>query len=473
MPARWLPVSGNVAGRPSGGARGAGYWWRHRSGTGEDGVAVACRFGGVGGCDAKARGVPGWCAAVGGPVSRPQSAEPALPGDVRGAWLTAVAADAARRSGAPSELLGAYLDLLADATLVGRRPDRAELAAVHELGRQAARQGVAARRMAHLYLSAAARLWSTIPAQGRAQDRTAVSAAAEAVLVAVDGAVAALVAGHDSERRRMIRHEESVRRQFVDDLLRGDSDVASLVERGEPFGLDFGLGHQVALAVPSGKLVDELAVASALERSIADAYAGREVLVDAREGRFVVLAPEVPPAAGRRTARPDVGTAIQAAVGGMRKTVRWRIAVGRAHPGAYGVARSYEEAREALELAEILQLDAPVVYAQDMLVYRVLGRDQAAIIDLVQAVLAPLTAARGGAEPLLDTLQAYFDTGGVATETARRLHLSVRTVTYRLAKIAELTGRDPAKPADRLALDIAVLGARLLRWPQQDLPPAQ
>jgi sugar diacid utilization regulator len=300
-----------------------------------------------------------------------------------------------------------------------------------------------------------------------------VSAAAEAVLVAVDGAVAALVAGHDSERRRMIRHEESVRRQFVDDLLRGDSDVASLVERGEPFGLDFGLGHQVALAVPSGKLVDELAVASALERSIADAYAGREVLVDAREGRFVVLAPEVPPAAGRRTARPDVGTAIQAAVGGMRKTVRWRIAVGRAHPGAYGVARSYEEAREALELAEILQLDAPVVYAQDMLVYRVLGRDQAAIIDLVQAVLAPLTAARGGAEPLLDTLQAYFDTGGVATETARRLHLSVRTVTYRLAKIAELTGRDPAKPADRLALDIAVLGARLLRWPQQDLPPAQ
>jgi DNA-binding PucR family transcriptional regulator len=157
----------------------------------------------------------------------------------------------------------------------------------------------------------------------------------------------------------------------------------------------------------------------------------------------------------------------------MRKTVRWRIAVGRAHPGAYGVARSYEEAREALELAEILQLDASVVYAQDMLVYRVLGRDQAAIIDLVQAVLAPLTAARGGAEPLLDTLQAYFDTGGVATETARRLHLSVRTVTYRLAKIAELTGRDPAKPADRLALDIAVLGARLLRWPQQDLPPAQ
>ena len=409
---------------------------------------------------------------MGDDVSLPRPGEtPTLPDDVRRAWLTNVAADAARQSGAPAELLGTYLDLLADATLVGRRPDADEVAAVQELGRQAAMQGVPARRMAHLYLSAAARLWSTIPMKGRARDRDAVRAAAEAVLLAVDGAVAALVAGHDSERRRMVRHEESVRSQFIDDLLRGDSDVASLVERGEPFGLDFSLGHQVALAVPSGKLVDEVAVASALERSIADAYVGREVLVDIREGRFIIVTPEVPPASAHRGERPEVGSAIQAAIRDMRKGVRWRIAAGRAHPGTYGVARSYEESREALELAEVLQLDTPVVYARDLLVYRVLVRDKAALSDLVQAVLVPLTTSRGGAEPLLETLQVYFEAGGVATETARRLHVSVRTVTYRLAKVAELTGRDAAKPEDRLALEVAVLGARLLRWPQRELPP--
>ena len=405
-------------------------------------------------------------------VSRPRSADtPGIPDDVRSAWLTSVAADAARQSGAPAELLGAYLDLLADATLIGRRPDPDEVAAVHELGRLAATQGVPARRMAHLYLSAAARLWSTIPLKGRARDRDAVRAAAEAVLLAVDSAVAALVAGHDSQRRRMVRHEESVRRQFIDDLLRGDSDVASLVERGEPFGLDFSLGHQVALAVPSGKLVDEVAVASALERSIADAYVGREVLVDIREGQFIIVAPEIPPGSAHRGEGPEVGSTIQTAIRGVRKGVRWRIAAGRAHPGTYGVARSYEEAREALELAEILQLNTPVIYAHDLLVYRVLVRDQAAMSDLVHAVLAPLATARGGAEPLLETLQVYFQTGGVATETARRLHVSVRTVTYRLAKVAELTGRDLAKPDDRLALQVAVVGARLLRWPQRELPP--
>ena len=146
------------------------------------------------------------------------------------------------------------------------------------------------------------------------------------------------------------------------------------------------------------------------------------------------------------------------------------MAAGRPYPGAYGIARSYEEAREALLLARRLHLDDNAVQARDLLLYRVLGRDQAALVDLVQALLDPLARARGGAEPLLQTLETYFATGGVATETARQLHMSVRTVTYRLAKVKTLTGQDPADPAQRLALHVAVLGARLLDWPATDLP---
>jgi DNA-binding PucR family transcriptional regulator len=110
------------------------------------------------------------------------------------------------------------------------------------------------------------------------------------------------------------------------------------------------------------------------------------------------------------------------------------------------------------------------LHGRDLLVYRVVGRDQAAIVDLVHSVLTPLTGARGGAEPLLQTLQAYFATGEVATETARRLHLSVRAVTYGLAKVKALTGLDTADPSLRFALQVAVLGARLLDWPAQELP---
>jgi DNA-binding PucR family transcriptional regulator len=146
------------------------------------------------------------------------------------------------------------------------------------------------------------------------------------------------------------------------------------------------------------------------------------------------------------------------------------VAAGRAFPGAYGVARSYEECRESLTFADRLNLDDDVVHAGDLLVYRVLGRDQAAIVDLVRDVLGPLAQVRGGPELLLETLQEYFAAGDVATEAARRLHVSVRTVTYRLSRVAQLTGYRVSQPEQRFALQTAVLGARLLDWPARGLP---
>jgi len=115
-------------------------------------------------------------------------------------------------------------------------------------------------------------------------------------------------------------------------------------------------------------------------------------------------------------------------------------------------------------------VDNPVVNAHDLIVYRVVLRDQPAIVDLVHTVLSPLVQARGGAAPLIDTLEAHFDTGGVATESAKRLHVSVRTVTNRLHRVKVLTGYNPSDAADRFALQPAVLGAKALNWPQEPLP---
>jgi DNA-binding PucR family transcriptional regulator len=56
----------------------------------------------------------------------------------------------------------------------------------------------------------------------------------------------------------------------------------------------------------------------------------------------------------------------------------------------------------------------------------------------------------------------------VATDTARRLHLSVRAVTYRLDRVRTLTGYDPTDPAQRFTMHAAVLGAKLLGWPGSD-----
>jgi DNA-binding PucR family transcriptional regulator len=104
-------------------------------------------------------------------------------------------------------------------------------------------------------------------------------------------------------------------------------------------------------------------------------------------------------------------------------------------------------------------------------VFQVLFRDRAAITDLVHTVLTPLNNTRGGAQPLLDTLAAYFAANEVAAAAARQLFLSVRAFTYRLDRIKQLTGYDPRDPTQRFTLEAAVLGARLLNWPSHPLPP--
>ena len=313
-----------------------------------------------------------------------------------------------------------------------------------------------------LYLASAAQAWSSMPARHHRHARSA----AQTLLDGIRAAVPVLVEGYQNAGQQLIRQEEASRSEFIDDLLRGDADPAGIVQRAEPFGIDLTAAHQVVLAGPrSDALVDDRDE-TILEREVIDRYGDRDVLVTTKGGYLVALVP-----AGK--AAPDVdepARLLHAALSRSSTRKPWRVAVGRPYPGAYGVARSYEQAREGITLAERLHPDDDMVKTRDLLIYRVLGRDRDALADLVETVLTPLTRARGGAGPLVDTLEAYFDSGDVATQAARHLHVSVRTVTYRLAKIAELTGYDATIPAQRLTLQASVVGARLLPWPGDASP---
>ena len=123
---------------------------------------------------------------------------------------------------------------------------------------------------------------------------TKVRAAAQAVLRVINDAVEVLVEGHQAARRQMIRQEESARREFIDDLLRGDADVSRLVQRAEPFGLDLGRSHQVLLAAPARTSVNVERAALVMERVIVDRFGDRDVLVATKEGMLVVLVPAEP-----------------------------------------------------------------------------------------------------------------------------------------------------------------------------------
>jgi hypothetical protein len=374
----------------------------------------------------------------------------------------AAAATASARSGAPADLLDGYLDLLAGAARTGRPADRDDLERAHELGAEAARRQVPLRALVDLYLTATEQAWASLPGVADAASPARLRAAGASVLAASGRVVLALVHGYEAAQRAAVAREQLVRQEFIDDLLYGRSDLGRLAERAERFGVTLAGTHLVAVARAERAFTDADTVTRMVETSLVARFGARNLLVTTRDGLLVCIAPS-----GLRGAAGEFAHHLLTALGSDQG---WQIGVGRPHPGPGGVVHSYEEARRALDLADKLGFRTPVLHAADLLVFPVLLRDQAAITDLVRTVLGPLDGARGGAQPLLDTLAAFFDCHGNHAATARRLSISTRAVSYRLDRVHQLTGYAATQPTQRFTLEAAVLGARLLDWPATPLP---
>lgn len=390
-----------------------------------------------------------------------------IPAEVLAEIARAGAADAGP---VPVELLGDFLPSVAQAVASEQPLSAKQMRRYQKLGATAARQGIALRPLLDLYLSSAWRLWRQLPAViGAADEPERVVTAGEVMLHAVDDAVAALAEGYQLARRELVEAQASARREFVDDLLLGAADVTGLLRRAPGFGLDLAGPHAVAVVTSDRNFDDSQPIVGTVQRAI---RGEGSPLVATKEGSLIVVFP-----APDRAAVDDLIARLTEALGarhGVELSRRgsaghWQITVGRGGVGVDGVVASFREARSGHDIARRLQLDTPVVDPADLLIYQVLLRDRPAIVDLVQTLLTPLLEARGGAEPLLATLAAYFGAGGNATVAARRLHLSVRAVTYRLDRIAELTGQNPTDPAAQFGLQAAVLAARLLNWPNTPL----
>ncbi|MCX4705325.1 CdaR family transcriptional regulator [Streptomyces sp. NBC_01373] len=337
--------------------------------------------------------------------------------------------------------------MLAEVCATGRRLTRDELEALRSRGERAAEAGLGLRALVRRHLSVT-----------RESRPTLSSAEGDRLLAAVEQAIDAFAEGHERAQTLAVRQEEAVRREFIDDLLYGRSDLGRLAERAVRFGLLLSRAHAVAVA-QGGKPVEDIDPATRQVKSaVTGRFGERSILLTTKDGRLVCIAPGD---------QDDV--LVFFAEQAHAATDGGQVAIGRPHPGAGGVVHSYEEALNALDLADRLHLDKPVLRAADLLVYPVLTRDRQAMADLVVNTLGPLRTARGGARPLVETLTAYFDSGCVAAEAARRLNLSVRAFTYRLERIHKLTGADPADPVHRYTLQTAVIGARLLGWPDNDV----
>ncbi|ABM14535.1 MULTISPECIES: PucR family transcriptional regulator [Mycolicibacterium] len=109
------------------------------------------------------------------------------------------------------------------------------------------------------------------------------------------------------------------------------------------------------------------------------------------------------------------------------------------------------------------------VSARELLPERALLGDATAGAALEAEVMRPLSDA---GPALMETLDAYLDSGGAIEACARKLFVHPNTVRYRLKRIADFTGRDPTVPRDAYVLRVASSVGRLARQAHLSAAPA-
>ena len=320
-------------------------------------------------------------------------------------------------------------------------PQRAEL--VRAYAESSARERRISTGGAHFHLHAV----------GEADPRlagwfVAVGEHAGAAAAAELATVVALVRTRVDEARRISgRSVESALRRLLD----GSSSTAEVVARLETLGLPQGEPTRaVLLSAGSGDertataVLRELAAATGLPVVTAPLH-GAAAAVFADDEQHLAELPQ-------RFRELLTGTRLRAGVSDIAAAGELRSAL--------------EEARYALRLAEAGEPESPaaagesaVVTAAELASHRVLLASVPAELrrSYRQRVLGPLLDydAEHDAD-LVRTLRTFLECAGSWQRCARRLHIHVNTLRYRISRVERITGRDLAEFATRVDFHLAL-----------------
>jgi hypothetical protein len=255
--------------------------------------------------------------------------------------------------------------------------------------------------------------------------------------------------GRDRERLRdLLSDDETVRRAAVDALRAADR-----VPREE--ALQVLVAHVTGDA--GGEELPQL-VEDALDR-VARRQGPPPALSLARGDHGVLLLDGrgAAPAAAVEAVRRDVlahlpGTSL-------------RTGLGQAVAGLEHVQRSWQQARQALRVGEVVPGFGPDVSWSELGVYRMLVHLPVGALpdDSIPSELLALLETDSGRE-LVRTVEAYLDRAGDARATAEALHVHRTSLYYRLTRFQTISGLDLGNGNDRLAVHLAL---KLLRLDDQ------
>lgn len=282
--------------------------------------------------------------------------------------------------------------------------------------------------------------WRRIPVATGIRDRCTLAVAEPFTHPGILDYAQSLISVELNNQARRRASDRAVAGSALEDVVDGRLSGQDAVLRLRSAGIDSARRQCILLVEPASGQVRSLSTLPLPEEFDGAATA---VLGD----RMAVVVQAADGAALARSLSAHLyGTGLTATVG-----------AGGAYTGPTGLRWSYFEAREALLRGK------PVNEPQRLnLSSLLLASRDVPLSDLAAEALDPLAAFdEGHGGQLLPTLEKYLELNGSVAAVAQELDLHRNTVRYRLARIAELTGFDPALTADRVHLYLALRVRRL------------
>ncbi|WP_454859195.1 PucR family transcriptional regulator [Promicromonospora soli] len=336
------------------------------------------------------------------------------------------------------------------ATLAG---ETSSLAAAHETGRVTAAEGMPLDLLQHAYRLAGLRIWEELARRLRAQpDGGPLLRASSRVWFAIDRSSNVAVQAHLEASSGL--GEDMARTELLRGVLTGA--VQDLETAGRALGLPADTMLVVAVTAPGLPAVPAPGGAAASDDFPEDGGLGvvgvgvgppgvtMRWLTHEGDRLTLVAAPTSDDALGILTdlaahARTGASRPFTSLAGAPAALAQARIAARSLPAGQVGLSRYGDNPLDALLVAD---------------------GERAA--ELAAAVLGGLRDRDPRDEELLlGTLEAWFEHGGSGTRAATALHCHRNTVLNRLARVAELTGRDINDPRAAAELYAAVRARRL------------
>jgi hypothetical protein len=296
--------------------------------------------------------------------------------------------------------------------------------------------------------------WRALVAESGSKDGATALAVSEHLLSHLEQLTGCISDAYLEEQGAIQREAHDARHALATALLAGDP----VDEAASRLGVVVAAAYvPLALHLHAGDGRDRGAVGAVAGRrrlrgvqEQLDAFAGEPVLGVLDPTGGTVLLPTVPDQANDLIDRlPRLVIGIQTVIGG-------EVIAGAAGCAAFDdVARAARQARDVLGLARRLGRPPGVYVLSDVLLEYQLTRDSDAL-PMLAGLLDPLDAN----VDLVRTLETYFAHDLDRRTTAGLLHVHPNTLDYRLRRIAQLTGLDPARPSGQQLLAAALTARR-------------